>query len=647
MHILKKKITSVYFDLSLAFLALNNRDIHISPDLVSQILCWTCGADVIYMRFPPGTQVWVRCDDSVWWPAKVKEMDAEMRAFLSADEDCCVEFYHSPGELYPLVSSDDSRVCVFHAQPQARTAEEEEWLANEEVKTAASKAVRDHQWREGMHPSPGPPPLPQPASLPVTAAVAAPTPTPTATPFSAAELRNIQALLGAVGPEISSRLRQQLQHARVSVASRGVQKKEASERKSRKRQRAVPNTLPSPFSSAVQQWRHDVVMPLPVRSPPLPPLTSSATLGASTGAAAPDRSNWEASPRSYPSTPSDFPRVPAGEDSDSDGSDALPFVPAARRHVLEVLRHEVFDNPARFVLSPVFHFVELLGAVAVENRSLTTTLPSPRAVRETPANGFSPHRRVLLVPLTEDYDHTTGWMVPMELDGVSLSMSLYIDGALVPLPPNWQLSPAKEASAVKTAVTMDVTDAVLGATRDLFSLSVVFSGDVEAMEMWRGVIACVLVEDIGLSRLGERIVSTYRKPRLTSASRSPSHTRGDRSLVDITEASVKVQCPITTLTMEIPVRSVYCEHLQCMELAAVLIQSVRQNVWNCPLCNAAMKPEDICVNYRLKDWIASHPQQLSRVEFVVETTAGTPLKVVYRAAKERDDAAVEVVDDDD
>ena len=65
------------------------------------------------MRYPPGTQVWVRCDDGVWWPAKVTEMDAEMRAFLSVDEDCCAEFYHSPGELYPLVSTDDSRVRVF------------------------------------------------------------------------------------------------------------------------------------------------------------------------------------------------------------------------------------------------------------------------------------------------------------------------------------------------------------------------------------------------------------------------------------------------------------------------------------------------------------------------------------------------------
>ncbi|KPI84792.1 hypothetical protein ABL78_6142 [Leptomonas seymouri] len=589
------------------------------------------------MRYPPGTQVWVRCDDGVWWPAKVKEMDAEVRAFLSTGEDCCIEFYQSPGELYPLVSTDSGRVRLFHAPPQKRTAAEAEWFANEKVEAAVSKALRDHWRQEVPHTSHVPSPTAQPTFPPVTSSPAAAT--VTATPFSAAELRNIQALLEAVSPETSSQLRQQLKRAHISVTPNEVQKLETCERQTRKRQRAVPNAAPPPLSSAVQQWRNEVVAPIGLSSPP-PPLTSSATLSGKAFSAAPKSFNGEASPpRSSSPAPS--------EASAEEGGEALSFVPAARRHVLEVLRHEVFENPSRFVLSPVHHFVEVLGAVAVENQSLTTTLPSPRALREAPANGFSPHRRVLLVPLTEDYSHTTGWMVPMELDGASLSMSLYVNDTPVPLPPNWQLSPAKEASAMKTAITVDITAFVLASTSDLFSLRVVFSGNVDEMEMWRGVIACVAVEEIGLSQLGERIVSVYRKPRVAPARRSRSRNSEDCGLVDITEASVKIQCPITTLIMEIPVRSVYCEHLQCMELAAVLIQCVRQNVWNCPLCNAAMKPEDICVNYRLKDWIASHPQQLPRVEYVIETEVGTPLKVVLREVKEIDNAAVEVIGDDD
>ncbi|CBZ29031.1 hypothetical protein, conserved,lorien protein [Leishmania mexicana MHOM/GT/2001/U1103] len=335
-------------------------------------------------------------------------------------------------------------------------------------------------------------------------------------------------------------------------------------------------------------------------------------------------------------------------DASEEDEDAVPFVRAARRQVLEVLRHEVFENSSRLVLSPVYHFVDMLGAVVVENSNLVTTLPAPHTLHERPAEGFSPQRRVLLVPLTETYEHTTGWMVPTEMEGAQLAMSLYVNDTPVSLPPNWQLSPAKEAAAVKAAITVDITPLVFPIERDFFSLQVIFSGDVAEMEMWRGVIACVLVEEVELARLGERIVSTYHKRRAPVIWGSPPSSCGERGVVAIMEASVKIQCPITTLTMEIPVRSMYCEHLQCMELAAVLIQCARQNVWNCPLCSAAMKPEDIIVNYRLRDWIASHSQEVvAQVEYVVETELGRPLKIVYKAARPEQHATIEVIDDEE
>lgn len=553
------------------------------------------------MQFLPDTLVWVRCDDGLWWPAKVRGADEEMRAFLSDGEDACVEFFHHPGELYPILTTDNNRVHVFHAEPEARTEEETGWFAHREVAAAAAKALRECAQRATR----APPPPRQPTA--VSSASAA--------PFSAAELRNIHSLLGAVRPETAALLRQQLRDASVSVATTDVQREEKQERQSRKRQRtshAAPVQTP-----VLQQQRegddNDGAAPF---------LSHSSVPAAA------------AAPPSSSSTPTATPRATGSDDS----SDGLPFVPAARRRVIEVLRHEVFENTAKFVLSPVYNLIEVMGAVAVENQSLATTLPSPRALRETPTNGFSHQRRVLLVPLTEDYDHRTGWMVPTEMDGVSLSMSLFVNDTLVAVPPNWQLSPAKEAAAIKTAVSVDITDLVLDDPKDLFSLQVVFSGDVEENEMWRGIIVCVFVEEVGLARLGERIAENYR---------SPSNARRHRGPVDITEASVKLQCPITTLTMEIPVRGAACEHLQCMELAAVLMQCTRQNVWNCPLCGAAMKPEDICVNHRLAEWISSHPQQLSRVEYVVETATGSPLRVVYREKTNRDDATVEVVDDDD
>ncbi|KAG5498124.1 hypothetical protein GH5_02923 [Leishmania sp. Ghana 2012 LV757] len=592
------------------------------------------------MRYPPNTQVWVKCDDGVWWPGTVRETDAEMQAFLCAGEDCCVEFYHSPGELYPLFSADKEHVRPLHAEPHARTPEEDAWFTNEAVVEAAAKALRDYQRCHLLSWSPAGPSV-APATIDEREN------TGDALPFTAAELRNIESLLNAVGSSTATRLRQGLRQARVSVLSKDVHRQEVQKRQTRKRQRpAEPPVFPVPPAT----MRRSVLAASSLQATGETPKRCRPDVSCGGHTLSKTLSGARSLPKSTPG--SSLSSLSAGDDegreANDEGEDTVPFAQAARRHVLEVLRHEVFENPSRFVLSPVYHFVDMLGAVVVENRNLATTFPAPHTVGERPAEGLSPPQRVLLVPLTEDYKHTNGWMVPMEMEGLRISMSLYVNDTLVSLPPNWQLSPAKEVTAVKTAITVDITSLVLPAERELFSLQVVFSGDVSEMEVWRGVIACVLVEEVGLPHLSELIVSTYRKPRGPVIRRSPSSSCGERGVVAMTEASVKIQCPITTLTMEVPVRSMYCEHLQCMELTAVLIQCARQNVWNCPLCAVAMKPEDIIVNYRLKDWIASHsPQLVAQVEYVVETELGSPLKIVYRVARSEQHSAIEIVDDEE
>ncbi|KAG5498853.1 hypothetical protein JKF63_03142 [Porcisia hertigi] len=595
------------------------------------------------MRYPPNTQVWVKCDDGVWWPGMLRATNADMQAFLCAGEDCCVELYHSPGELYPCLSTDGAHVRPFHAEPQTRTPEEDEWFANETVAEAAAKALHDCQRSRCPTPSLA-------GTTETPAAVNNGEHTHDPAPFTATELHNIQVLLDAVGGATATRLRQELHEAQIPLARKDLHTQGDYKRHTLKRQRlAEPSALmtrPAAIqrrvhTSASFQADHDA----PTSSSHAPSGGLSTLSGTFPGI----RNVLASSPGSSSSSSSSASPSEGGEAKDEDAEGGtVPFVPAARRFVLEVLRHEVFENPSRFVLSPVYHFVDILGAVVVENKNLTTLLPTPHKLRERPAEGFSPQRRVLLVPLTKKYEHTTGWMVPMEMEGSKLSMSLYINDTPVSLPPNWELSPAKEAAAVKTAITVDITSLVLPIKQDSFSLRVVFSGDVNEMEMWRGVIACVFVEEVGLTYLSERIVSTYRKPRGSSIQRLPISSSGDRSVVAITEASVRIQCPITTLTMENPVRGVYCEHLQCMELTAVLIQCTRRNIWNCPLCASSMRPDDIVVNYRLKEWIASHSQEVvAQVEYVVEADLGHPLKVLYKPTRSERHSTVEVVDDEE
>ncbi|KAK7195391.1 lorien protein [Novymonas esmeraldas] len=591
------------------------------------------------MRFPPGTQVWVKCDDGVWWPGVLRETDGEMQHFLCGGEDCCVEFYHSPAELYPLVSTDAAHVQPLHAEPHARSLDEDTWFADAVVAEAVAAALCDYERRRISHTAPATPPEAVRApALPGRAESER-----EALSFSASELRNINALLGAVRGPTATRLRQELQEAAAPAAPPAASRREAASARTRKRHRpGEPPARAAPPQKARRTAAGATPCPAPAPRSAVPTASTGPPSMASGPVSSPSGADADERAERRP--------VDGGGERAGGGGPTIPFVPAVRHRVLEVLRREVFEDRSKLVLSPVYRLLEILGAVVVENANLSTTLPAPHALRNRPVGGYSPQWRVLLVPLSEDYDHTTGWMVPVEVDGAPLSMSLYVNSTPVSLPPSWQLSPAKEAAAVKSAIAVDITPHVLPAEPELFSLQVIFSGNVAEMEMWRGIITCVLVEEVELARLGERIVATYHAPPHPALRRSPppSTSRGDRGGVSLTEASVRLRCPVTTLVMEIPVRGVHCEHLQCMELAAALMQCARQNVWNCPLCFAAMRPEDIVVNYRLREWIATHsPTTVARVEYVVETEPGVPLKVVYKAAPVERQSAIEVVDDED
>ncbi|RNF06974.1 lorien protein [Trypanosoma conorhini] len=239
---------------------------------------------------------------------------------------------------------------------------------------------------------------------------------------------------------------------------------------------------------------------------------------------------------------------------------------------LDMLRKEVFENKERFVLSPLYRYLDLLGAVAVDGVSVETTLPTPRALHEVPEEGLLESRRVLLVALSaSSFEHTVGWMVPFEYEGTTIAMTLSVNGTAVETPCNCSLPSGKEAVAVKTATVADITTHLLH--KDLFSLAVGFTGQIEDAALWKGVIAAVYVDLVDIEALADRIVSNYKMP--------PRRKGRD----DVVGVQVKITCPITTLPLHTPVRGFFvrthamhgttlsphalCAH-ECVELSAVL-----------------------------------------------------------------------------
>ncbi|EAN83177.1 lorien protein [Trypanosoma cruzi] len=497
------------------------------------------------MKYPPGTLVWINCDDGEWWPAVVRETDKELLLVVGGGYDMCVEFYHDPGNLYP-VESGSTGVRMFHRAEDERDTAEKSFFRVTATQEAVERALLDSTRSE--------------------------VPTVDPAPYTPEELRCMSALLKSVNHTTASHLRNTLlAQDGIDLSSRGVRKL-MTEREPKRRKRPTRSLEDIVPPSHVVKVIHEV----------------------------------DSNPR-----PTEFLVVPQAS------RPQWTFQEAFDSSALDIVRKEVFENKERFVLSPLYRYLDLLGAVSVDGVPVETTLPSPIALHEVPEGGLLASRRVLLVPLSASlFEHTIGWMVPFEYEGATIAMRLFVNGAVVETPCNCSLPSGKEAVAVKTAAGADITKHVLH--KELFSLAVGFTGVIEDMALWKGVIAAVYVDRIDMDALVDRVVLNYKMP--------PRRKRRD----DVVGVQVKINCPITTLPLSIPVRGHLCEHMQCVELRSLLMQCARTNVWNCPLCWAPTTPDTIVVNYRLKEWLETHQSQLEKVDFVLETPAGVPLRPIWK-----------------
>ncbi|CCW61502.1 unnamed protein product [Phytomonas sp. EM1] len=570
------------------------------------------------MRYSHGTLIWVKCDDGCWWPAKVRDVETEIIRLLDEPVAFCVGFYHDPNQLYPILSSDLHCIHLFHADFSSRSPEERPWFNNPTTRRAVDQALRDAgaslNASERQNTTQG---IPDNIDDPLR--LRGQMNEGLETPLSIDELRNIQLLISAVGGETANQLRATLARNGFEIPTRKVKRRQRQEltmrRSSRPRITTPPRRVkPTPPCEAVTAA--SVMSGCRLVEDDLEPQPDK-TINFSAGDVAPVVARMT-------DHGSEVRQRGTREKSNA------RFVVPLSSDVLNVLRSEVFENSMRFVLSPVFRFIELLGAVEVDTEPVVCRLPSPRALRETPPDGFASNRHVLLVPLTkENYLHTSGWMVPVVVDGKNLAMILKVNGVVTPTPPNWNLAPGKEANAIKTSPVADITHLVMSQEDDLFVLEIGFTWIPDDTFLWSGIVACIFVEKIPLDTISRQIVGNY----CGDASVGTAFARDGPVTCDavrVTEVSVKVKCPLTSLPMVIPARTLTCAHMQCMELETILVRFTQSNLWNCPLCGAPSRLHEIRVNYRLKEWLDTHRNEIDRVDYIIETPLGSQLRLQWR-----------------
>nr|CCC91175.1 unnamed protein product [Trypanosoma congolense IL3000] len=180
------------------------------------------------MEFPLGTSLWVKCDDGEWWPAAVRRVGCEVLHLIDSECDTCIEFYHDPGNLYPLNPNNNS-VRLLHIAEEERDEDEQRFFAAK----ATSEAVR--RLFQGVK------------------SVSA-TPAEVSRPYSNRELCCMSDLIGQVRPDAASKIRN-------TLLEDGVKLPDQAERKTKKRKKECQPK--NPRLNGLRRPRVDTGSPAP------------------------------------------------------------------------------------------------------------------------------------------------------------------------------------------------------------------------------------------------------------------------------------------------------------------------------------------------------------------------------------------------
>lgn len=80
-----------------------------------------------------------------------------------------------------------------------------------------------------------------------------------------------------------------------------------------------------------------------------------------------------------------------------------------------------------------------------------------------------------------------------------------------------------------------------------------------------------------------------------------------------TSTVLSLKCPLSTLRMDLPIRSVTCRHNQCFDATSYLQLQEQAPTWLCPLCNNSAPFESLVVDEFVRDILTSTSKSLEQV----------------------------------
>lgn len=80
-----------------------------------------------------------------------------------------------------------------------------------------------------------------------------------------------------------------------------------------------------------------------------------------------------------------------------------------------------------------------------------------------------------------------------------------------------------------------------------------------------------------------------------------------------TSTIMSLKCPLSTMRMELPCRSIVCRHNQCFDATAFLQVQEQAPQWSCPICNRAFSFMQLAIDKYVEDILRSTSRSVDQV----------------------------------
>ncbi|PWW80348.1 hypothetical protein C7212DRAFT_171476 [Tuber magnatum] len=99
-----------------------------------------------------------------------------------------------------------------------------------------------------------------------------------------------------------------------------------------------------------------------------------------------------------------------------------------------------------------------------------------------------------------------------------------------------------------------------------------------------------------------------------------------------TSSIMSLKCPLSTLRIDLPIRSTFCNHIQCFDATSFLQLQQQAPTWSCPTCNKSISWRALVVDQYFRDILDNTPKTVDTVTIDVDgawsvaaESSGTPM----------------------